>query len=49
MNYGLVINIILISTFVGAYFGLRRGNSKYADPERLRALNYYAKIIKEHK
>jgi len=49
MNFGLVAIIIIISTSIGAFFGLKRGNLKYNNLDILKVLHFYNKIIKEYK
>ena len=49
MNFGLVAIIIIISTSIGAFFGLKHGNLKYNNLDMLKVLHFYNKIIKEYK
>ena len=49
MNYGLLAIIIIISTSIGAFFGLKHGNLKYNNLDMLKVIHYYNKIIKEYK
>lgn len=49
MNYGLVAIIIIISTSIGAFFGLKHGNLKYNNEDMLKVIHFYNKIIKEYK
>ena len=49
MNFGLVAIIIIISTSIGAFFGLKHGNLKYNNLDMLKVIHYYNKIIKEYK
>ena len=49
MNFGLTAIIIIISTSLGAFFGLKYGNSKYSNSDMLKVIHHYNKIIKEYK
>lgn len=49
MNYGLVAIIIIISTSIGGFFGLKHGNLKYNNLDMLKVIHYYNKLIKEYK
>ena len=49
MNYGLLAIIIIISTSIGAFFGLKHGNLKYNNLDMLKVIHFYNKIIKEYK
>lgn len=49
MNYGLATIVIIISTSIGAFFGLKKGNSKYQNSDMLKVIHQYNKIIKEYK
>ena len=49
MNFGLAAIIIIISTLIGAFFGLKKGNAEYSNSDMLKVIHQYNKIIKEYK